>query len=479
MRLSPRFAHGVLGFLIGASTLLAALQIFSVLWLGDQLSTFPPFNDLVNDSFVRLESEVFTFPCPSDFQSLHFRIEANGGTANDSLARYCSAGLCSIPLVFGGNQTIDLFNGNKLQSSFSVNTTHSRFHCVNGGWERRICRFREICFDNNNLTFIAPYPLQSTVPFLVLGGRSPPYDRKRDRIYFLNVNVSQSFTLPPGRVIHNETTYYASPYYNMHMMWHLLFDFALPLFHTVTLFTPGIAPAVIIPHDADFPRSEVLKSFTSSYGRMKNTHCYRDLIVGISKVKDALTGKVYEFPKNFTHHLHPLILKQFKLNGKMPTTPIILVIGRKTGTRVLTNIDDLVSLLQTDFPNFKTKPIYFEDLPMKDQIHAAHTATVMIGVHGSGLAHVAWMRPGTVLVEIFPYKFDCRDWYEKATVVSGVKYFKYVPSSPDESPGASPIAQNCWREMNGCDGNCVDTLRDQNVLVNLTLFRRTMKDVLS
>jgi hypothetical protein len=135
------------------------------------------------------------------------------------------------------------------------------------------------------------------------------------------------------------------------------------------------------------------------------------------------------------------------------------------------NFDESVEMLRSEFPTFEVRAVFFEDLPMKRQIEAARQCAIMIGVHGSGLAHVAWMRPGTALIEIFPYRFDCRDWYEKATVVSGVSYLKYVPVSMEESPGASAAVQSCWGQANACDGDCLGRLRDQNVLLNLTVFR--------
>jgi hypothetical protein len=288
-------------------------------------------------------------------------------------------------------------------------------------------------------------------------------------MYFLKVNVSAD-SIPKGRTVHNKLTFYAGPYYNMHMLWHLLFDFALPLFHTIQLFKAA-RPALVIPHSAEFPNSEIVKAFTSSVGRLKNNACYRDLVVGISKVKDWENGTAYEFPRNFTHLLHPLILKHFDISEHLPEKPVILVIGRRTAGRVVTNFNETIEMLQREFSGFAVRSIFFERLSMKEQIEAAYTASVMIGVHGSGLAHVAWMRRGTVMIEIFPYHFDCRDWYEKATVVSGVAYLKYVPMSEAESPNASPAVRECWQQANGCDGDCLDRLRDQNIWLNLSVFK--------
>lgn len=431
---------------------------------------------------VVVTSSEFTFPRPKGYDQMSFFIEANGGTAADSLRSYCSSINCSIPLVFGGEQTISILEKDKtVIAKYEITSGENRFYCINGGWERRICRFRDICFDNNNLTFISPYPINSTVPFIVLGGRSPPYDKKRDRIYHLKVNVSNEYTIPEGRKVHKRTTFYAGPYYNVHMMWHLFFDFALPLFHTTTLFdtNDGKLPDVIIPKSADYPKTEVIKAFTSSFGRMKDTECYKDLVVGISKVKDAETGKLYDFPKNFTHKLMPLVLKHLKLSDKVPKKPMILLVGRRTKVRSLVNFQETLDMLKETFSSHEVKPIYFEEHDMKDQIKEAYQSTILIGVHGSGLAHLAWMRPGTTVVEIFPYKFECRDWYERATAVSGVRYVKYVPASGNETDNPSKKAVRCWETQNGCDGSCVDTLRDQNIRIDITAFKKLMMNVVN
>jgi hypothetical protein len=259
-------------------------------------------------------------------------------------------------------------------------------------------------------------------------------------------------------------------------MWHLLFDFVLPLFHTTTLFAlNGKFPAIIIPKHAEVPHSEVLNAFSGSFGKVKNGHCYRDLIVGMSKVKDTDTGKNYEFPKNFTYLLYPFIMKYFKLKEIRPEKPVILFIGRKTQKRSIVNFEAVVNYLKTEpsLGKFDVKPVFFEDMPMKMQIEAAHNATVMIGVHGSGLAHLAWMRPSTALIEIFPHHFDCRDWYEKGSAVSGLKYFKYL-SSEGESANAGKAVRDCWKMENGCDGDCLDRLRDQDIMLNMTEFAKVV-----
>ena len=42
----------------------------------------------------------------------------------------------------------------------------------------------------------------------------------------------------------------------------------------------------------------------------------------------------------------------------------------------------------------------FSSLTVPEQVEAARNACVVLGAHGAGLSHVAFMEPGTYLVEL-------------------------------------------------------------------------------
>lgn len=425
----------------------------------------------------------FVFEVPHvNKHSLSFRIEANGGRAHGSLAGYCKRGHCALPLVFGGPQVLSVFHKTRIIARYTIEAGQNRFYCINGGWERRICRFRDICFDGTNLTFVSPYPIEinTSVPFLVLGGRPPPYDKKADRIRMINVNVSKQ-TIPNGRIIHEETTFYASPYHNSHMLWHLLFDFVLPLFHTTTIFNiSSESPvSVIMPKSSPSVRKEVLKSFASSVGRLILNHCYRDLIVGISKVRDVETGTLYEFPPNITKELLPRLFEYLNITFDLPTRPEIVFVGRRTSKRVIVNFEEVTNAIIEAFPGYRVRPLYLEDMQMRDQIEAAYKSTLFIGVHGSGLSHLAWMRPDAALIEVAPYNFTCCDWYKRATAVSGVQYFRYSPAFPNGTVSPTAKQIECWSATPACQPDCVDPLKDQNIVLDVPHFTQFLKSTLS
>lgn len=462
---------------------------FSYLLLKKQNSQLDlqQFKDLNNQSFLH-------FLLPNKKDKFTFKIYGNGGIGEGEIKNFCNHQLeCKLPLIFGGKQNITIFKNGAPFLTQNIVSGENRFYCFYAtNWNRRICRFRDICFDNHdrNMTFLSPYKITTDFPFLVLGGRSPPYDKKRDRIYRIQINESRTETLPPNRKIIYETTHFASSYYNMQMLWHCLFDFTLPLFYTFGLVNgPKFELRnIVMPHDADYPKpKKFVQAFSSSLTRVKNDHCYKDLIVGISKVKDAETGKFYEFPYNFTHQFHPYVFKKFEIISDIteipsliPQKPVILFSGRKTSRRNLVNYEEVYERLEKEFSDhFTIEKIFYEEHDMKIQIEKSFKASIMIGIHGSGLSHVCWMRPGTVMIEILPYRFDCRDWYKRATNVSAVKYFKYVPQSENESPGADSFVRKCWKVENGCDGDCLDRLRDQNISVNVEQFIQLMRQAIN
>lgn len=434
-------------------------------------------DDQSNTRFeINIDNSSVFFPVPYKVEQYMFEFIGNGGIAKDFLQEFCNNNKCSIPLVFGGNQSFTLYKNQKVTKTIEFKSGENLFYCIENSWERRICRLKGICIENNNMTFISPYHIVSDSPFIVLGARPPPYDKKRDRVFSLRVNKTARF--PEGYEVHNETTHYFGTYYNIAMLWHMLFDCIVPLFHTTTLFEASGKRTMLMANTADKPNSNLIKSFSNGLKHAKNGHCYKDFIVGISKVKNE-GGKEYEFPRNFTYKWHPGILKQFKLNSSLPEKPIILLIGRKTKKRIIINFEAILLKLTEEFPNYYVRPIYFEELKIPQQIDAVYHSSIMIGMHGSGLSHVAWMRPNSIMIELFPYKFECRDWYEKASVVSGVKYYKYIPSDPSESPNATTDVQLCWERTEECSDQCLDKLRDQNLLINESKFIQLVNNVVN
>ena len=71
--------------------------------------------------------------------------------------------------------------------------------------------------------------------------------------------------------------------------------------------------------------------------------------------------------------------------------------------RVLTNSKELITGLETSFPDFIIKSLHMEDLTVCQQVSYTHDADFLIGVHGAGLVHLWWLREEAVMIEMEPY----------------------------------------------------------------------------
>jgi glycoprotein 2-beta-D-xylosyltransferase len=98
--------------------------------------------------------------------------------------------------------------------------------------------------------------------------------------------------------------------------------------------------------------------------------------------------------------------------------------GGRRVQRMWTNEDEVLDKMRADYGDLCVVQSFdFADLPMQEQMRLMLTSDVVIGMHGAGMVNVAWTRPGTLVVEIFPkrrfrwgYRNLCQflgcDWHE-------------------------------------------------------------------
>jgi capsular polysaccharide biosynthesis protein len=67
--------------------------------------------------------------------------------------------------------------------------------------------------------------------------------------------------------------------------------------------------------------------------------------------------------------------------------------------------------------------IYFERLSLREQMRIASEASVLVGGHGSGLAHLLYMPENALVLELFPYKRQqTNDCYEALSTIAPHRY---------------------------------------------------------
>ena len=125
--------------------------------------------------------------------------------------------------------------------------------------------------------------------------------------------------------------------------------------------------------------------------------------------------------------------------------------------------------------------ITFEQLPLRSQIARMSSATVVVAAHGAGLVNAAFMRPCSILVEIFPPLVWNHGMYQGLAQDVGVIYRRAVGEEPNALIDAEGREPGCnldqwrrqWRDaeqmMRRCTSSneCSGCSRDQNIQVSL------------
>ena len=85
----------------------------------------------------------------------------------------------------------------------------------------------------------------------------------------------------------------------------------------------------------------------------------------------------------------------------------VLLVGRRTGRTILNERALFEALmLERAVSRGRSRLVYFGQLTLAEQMRASAAADVMIAMHGTGTANALWMRPGSLLISVFPYGAD-------------------------------------------------------------------------
>ena len=71
--------------------------------------------------------------------------------------------------------------------------------------------------------------------------------------------------------------------------------------------------------------------------------------------------------------------------------------------RVMDNEDNLTAQLRKTFKSFTVQKVNLEDLGICEQVGLAHNADIYLGVHGSGLVHLWWLKEDAMVYELEPH----------------------------------------------------------------------------
>lgn len=395
----------------------------------------------------------------------------------------------------------------------AVPKDYSTLVCYGDKYESRWCRARNICYSDRWFTFFGvPEATKFNRSIMTPGSRPIPMDYPSCR-KSIRFRVTKN-RFPPRNaavVVKDRLSYVTCRWFSMQYLWHSLFDYTLPLFWTQKLNggTNKSCKIYTIDENTSQKGFQFIKAYTDGDVKMlrvneteNNNTCWHDVVLGFPKSEYVVTPEKwnstmelpYEYPleayKGFREHMITHYCGSDVMKNECepdPKNPRVVVVFRNSQMRDIDNKQELVDAVQQWCPHCRVDAITFQNQTYGEQMRSFCNASIMISMHGSQLSHMVWMKiddpnKPTSVIEILPYLYTCRDWYEQIANGAQIKYFKWINTHRNNTrSGRKPNAlyERCLNGEKSCLEDCHDYLRDQPTIVNLTEFEAVFRKSLA
>ncbi|CAC5367354.1 XYLT [Mytilus coruscus] len=100
--------------------------------------------------------------------------------------------------------------------------------------------------------------------------------------------------------------------------------------------------------------------------------------------------------------------------------------------RKLSNENEVMDYLTKNLTKTEINPIQIDLLPIEEQIKIIYETSILIGIHGAGLAHTLLLRSGSTLIELFPssYKRFPNKHFQQFAYWADAHYDRWYSRSP-------------------------------------------------
>ena len=159
------------------------------------------------------------------------------------------------------------------------------------------------------------------------------------------------------------------------------------------------------------PYKKIFFNFNFVFYNYKNNTIFHNLRY-LSGINHYSKNKIL---RNTIVNLNSSIHQKFNLDSKELQYTLI---SRNKSSRSLKNEDQLYKMLS----KYNFKKYYFEDLSYLEQIRISYNSKIIVGVHGSGLANLIFMKKNSNLVEI-TNSFIKNPIFKLLSRISKINYF--------------------------------------------------------
>jgi len=407
-----------------------------------------------------------------------------------------------IPFYFGGMFNFSLIykkkeiGSGKINIPYQIKQNHSSsIMCYGNEDNNRYCKMSNICFNGKTIVILTNYSISLPKVFIPTGSHDESDHPNEAIIYNSCVSTSRNISFNSDYQKIESNAIVGSRYFNNQMLWHNVVDCLIPVFVTAKTNNLSFSNTKILLYD-NFGKYGLyyLKMLSSiDIISKKSKICVRECIVGLQKYP-RFFNSISKIQFNYTINPETVVgLREYILNHSViapdPKRPKIVIVSRKDlSSRVIINKQQLFESIKFHYPSARVHLLELETMDKLSQAKFISDASVLIGIHGSGLTHVLWMSPSsaespTALLEILPYKYTCRNWYEMLAKAAKVKYFPIHTTSINNSTWKNTTntqkINKCFASEQEClNPKCHDFLRDQSVTISISTIIRVLSGIL-
>ena len=372
----------------------------------------------------------------------------------------------------------------------------STMRCFGHDFNDRFCELNNTCFDNKKFIFFTNITTAFHTNIVYPGSRPIPRDYPSCRNAVRIISSNSSYESYDSLHEFKERSFLTCRWYGMQHLWHTLFDYTVPIWWSMNEFGGHKEDdrVFLIDDNTNKQKGFLLKDiFTNTdvinirlNESYQNKTCFDHLILGLPKTELVVTPSKWTNGLFLPYEYKGIAFKGFREQGikkyvehkeycNETSKPRILIINRATSKRFIVNGEELYESIKTWCPHCDVSYELMENMSIGQQIESVCNASILISIHGSALSHMVWMRnEHNAIIEIFPYKYDCRDWYQQVAESYGLKYFSWINTNKSNTfQGRKGLYKHCITKENACeDESCHEYLRDQPTIVDINSFKK-------
>ena len=142
-----RKKKSILIILILLSCILIASSIICIFIIPNNQNYFITLPFVTDESCLLFE--LFDQP-----RNMFFSIKSPGAIVFEQLSPFCINKSCSIPMVIGGQVTLEIFLKKQVIFSDLLVLPHLTMNCTQDPWTNRICTFHNICYNKDFMSWV-------------------------------------------------------------------------------------------------------------------------------------------------------------------------------------------------------------------------------------------------------------------------------------------------------------------------------------